>query len=114
MALESVATPLPAPPQDSGVECELFLMREDVLTVSIGLHQHGNPPDWNTLADLNDMIRGLARASMAVAEKVITDQRSGELWADAAEGVGFAITMLSQLADGVANDLNASTREAQA
>ena len=49
MALESVATPLPAPPQDSGVECELFLMREDVLTVSIGLHQHGNPPDWNTL-----------------------------------------------------------------
>jgi len=113
MALESVA-PLPTPPQDSGVECELFLMREDVLTVSIGLHQHGNPPDWNTLADLNDMIRGLARASMAVAEKVITEQRSGELWADAAEGVGFAITMLSQLADGVARDLNASTREAQA
>lgn len=105
MATQSVATLQPASPAPNGTECDLFLAGGDVLTVCMNRGSKKFPPRLQALKPLNDMIQGLARANTAVAEKVMTAPDEDVLWFDAAANVGFAITLLSQLADGVVAEL---------
>jgi hypothetical protein len=112
MATESVATPRPETSRPAGTACDLLLNGEDVLTIYIDRRSNGFPPESQNIKHLHRLTESLARASTAVTWKIVQDEGSRELWAGAADDIAHVIALLTQLADGVAAELNA--KEAQA
>lgn len=106
MATESVATLHPETSRPTGTECNLILGDGDVLTVHIDRRTHAFPPESQNIQHLHSLIESLARASTAVTWKMVQEERSRELWWDAADGLSVTIALLTRLADGVSAELN--------
>ena len=106
MATQSVATLHPKSPKPIGTGADLYLTGDGALTVYVSRHSDNAPPDAEAVKQLHRMVHGLARASIALTNEMIRDERDAELWGNAAECVAFATMVLTELAHAATDELS--------
>lgn len=83
-------------------QCDLFLARGDVLSISLDPDGKNFPPTEAHCASIQEMIEGLARAARAVVYHAENDTATDACYAmQPVESIADAIVMLSRLSEAV-------------
>lgn len=105
MATESVATGQISTKAASSYPHDVWIGRDDVLSIGISRNPQGFPAVVEHCDRLNDMIQGLARAAKSVVYQLENDDKADPSFvAQPVESLMEAIILLSQLSTAVQHE----------